>query len=482
MTETAVLRRRLDRLRAARRNGDEEAGAAAIRDAIAVLAAPGAVMASPRTRGSESVAELATRLADAVDGERVATPRGTYVRRERPSSALPVDREALACLPDHPPADVPLVCLDTETTGLGTATGTAAFVVGLGWWEGETFRQVELLLPDQSEEPALLEAVASHIPPDAWVVTYNGRSFDWPLLETRYRLDGRSAPPHAGHLDLLPVVRRIFRHRLPDARLQTVERHVLDVERHDDLAGWAIPGFYLAFLQGADAAPLAEIARHNHEDVRSLARLAAHLAAELGSEEARRRAPVGDLVGLARSLRRGGRAVEALDCLDLALAARFSARSARSAVREDPEATARVRASLSWGSEALPWGARPWWAAAPVPEVEVALHLERARILRAFGRADEAAEAWRILAAGHGHVAVRAWIELAKDHEHRRRDPAAALEATDCALRLRRMVRSSWPTRDGIDPALDLRRRRLLRKLDRIAGGAAPPAAGAGIA
>lgn len=429
------------------------------------------------------MAELATRLADAVDGERIATPRGTYVRCERPSSTLPVDRDALAGLPDQPPADVPLVCLDTETTGLGTATGTAAFIVGLGWWEGETFRQVELILPDLSEEQALLEAVSSFIPPEAWVVTYNGRSFDWPLLETRYRLGGRSAPAHAGHLDLLPVARRIFRHRMPDTRLQTVERHVLHVERHEDLAGWAIPGFYLAYLQGADAAPLADIARHNHEDVRSLARLAAHLAAELGSDKARRRAPVGDLVGLARAFRRGGRAVEALECLDIALAAGPGICSPRAAVRGVAEPTAEGDAARAdWGSEALPWGARPWWAATPVPEVEVALHLERARILRSFGRADEAAEAWRVLAAGPGPVAMRAWIELAKDHEHRRRDPAAALAATDRALRVRRAVRASWPARDGIDPALELRRRRLLRKLDRLAGGVVPSGGRAGVA
>ena len=99
--------------------------------------------------------------------------------------------------------EVPLVCLDTETTGLATATGTVAFLVGLGWWEGDAFHQVQLLLPDHADEPALLDALAAYIPLDGWLVTYNGRGFDWPLLVTRYRMARRAPPIHGGHLDLL---------------------------------------------------------------------------------------------------------------------------------------------------------------------------------------------------------------------------------------------------------------------------------------
>ena len=61
-------------------------------------------------------------------------------------------------------ADVPLVCLDTETTGLATAAGTAAFLIGLGWWVGDRFRQVQLLLPDHGEERALLTALGGGDP------------------------------------------------------------------------------------------------------------------------------------------------------------------------------------------------------------------------------------------------------------------------------------------------------------------------------
>src|SRR4029079_12086052 len=99
------------------------------------------------------------------------------------------------------------------------------------------FRQAQLLLPDHPAEAGLLTHVATHIPADAWLVTYNGRGFDWPLLVARYRMSRLPAPPPAGHLDLLPFVRRVFRHRMADARLRTVETDLLGTVRHGDVDG-----------------------------------------------------------------------------------------------------------------------------------------------------------------------------------------------------------------------------------------------------
>ncbi|HEY4633949.1 MAG TPA: ribonuclease H-like domain-containing protein, partial [Candidatus Limnocylindrales bacterium] len=113
--------------------------------------------------------ELAERLAGALDGEIVTTPTGSYVRVDGGSLEVGLDRRRLSTLPGHPPPDRPLVCLDTETTGLATATGTVAFLIGLGWWEGRRFRQVQLLLPDHADEPALLDQLAHHIPAEAWL-------------------------------------------------------------------------------------------------------------------------------------------------------------------------------------------------------------------------------------------------------------------------------------------------------------------------
>ncbi len=175
-----------------------------------------------------------------------------------------------------------------------------------------------MLLPDHGEEPALLTAIAATIPASAWLVTYNGRSFDWPLLVARYRLAGRRAPAHDGHLDLLPVVRRLFRHRMTDARLRTAERSLLDIHRVGDVDGWEIPGRYLGFLRGGSADELAEVVRHNDQDVRSLARLLMHLERHLGTDLERGAAPPGDLAGLARAFSRERRLTEALSCLEAA--------------------------------------------------------------------------------------------------------------------------------------------------------------------
>src|SRR6185436_13379734 len=211
---------------------------------------------TPRGRG---IAIGAEQLAATLDGELVRTSRGSFVRIEAATTLLPVDRARLATLPGQPPADAPLLWLDTETTGLATAAGTLAFLVGLGWREGSRFRQVQLLLPDHADEPALLAELASHIRPDGWLVTYNGRGFDWPLLVARYRMAGANPPLHSGHLDLLPIVRRVFKHRMPDARLRSAETVLLGLRRIGDVEGWEIPARYLDFLRSGEPTRLLDV-------------------------------------------------------------------------------------------------------------------------------------------------------------------------------------------------------------------------------
>jgi len=422
--------------------------------------------------------DLARRLADAVGGEVVDTVDGVHVRVERAAIDLPIDRRRLATLPGQPPADRPLVCLDTETTGLATAAGTVAFLIGLGWWAGDTFRQVQLLLPDHGEEGVLLDEVGRHIPRDAWLVTYNGRGFDWPLLVTRYRLARRAAPDHAGHLDLLPIVRRLFRHRMDDARLGTVERIVLGVVRHDDVDGWEIPGRYLGFLRGGPAQPLAAVVRHNDEDVRSLGRLLVHLEEGLGDPASRSRAPRGDLAGLARAFRRERRFDEAIDCLEAALAAGAPpdpdpARSPAAVAAEEPWWSPRRRADFGGRPDRRPVAAgwdrrqafgRPW--------DEGRIAVDRAHLLRRLGRTAEALEAWDALACDPGRTAVLAAIEAARLREHRLGDPVGALVRVERGLTLADRRRAlGWP-----EPALeaDLRhRRQRLRTRLRLGAGQA---------
>lgn len=418
MTSSALLGRRLTALRLDRaRTGQLKPAARPLTSRRADLA--------------ELAAERARRLATAVDGELIETRAGRYIRIEPSAPDIPVDRARLGTLPSAPPPDVPLVCLDSETTGLATGPGTVAFLIGIGAWTGGRFRQVQLLLPDQADEPALLDALDALIPSDAWLVTYNGRGFDWPLLVARYRMVGRAAPIHVGHLDLLPMVRRVFRHRLTDARLRTVETELLHLDRGPDIDGWEIPGRYLACLRGGPVEPLVEVVRHNHEDVRSLARLLAHAEQSLGGVVDRRGAPTGDLAGLAHAYRRVGRFEEALDCVEAALEAH------------------------------------------DVPQRLPALSLERARLLRRLRRHDDALAAWRDLAVGGGPLAGVAWVEVAKSLEHRRRDNAAALDACTAAGRI--AERSRWLGRPlvGIEADLARRRRRLVGRMARAGSGSA---------
>jgi hypothetical protein len=405
--------------------------------------------------GRPAGAARAERLAEAVGGEWLAGPAGHVVRVEPATIALPLERPRLASLPGQPPADARLVCLDTETTGLSTAAGTLAFLVGLGWWEGDSFRQLQLLCPDHGDEAALLAAVEAAIPPDSWLVTYNGRGFDWPLLVTRYRLIRRAAPVHAGMLDLLPHVRRLFRHRLGDARLATVERELLGVRRDRDIGGWEIPERYLAFVHGGSATPLAPVVAHNAEDVRSLGRLLVHLDRRYADPDRRRLAPPGDLVALARGYTRERRHEAALDCLD--------------------------EADTGWRPPAP--GSRAWPNLSPLPLTAVSrerIRAERARTLRRLGRPVDAARAWETLAIAGGPGAAHAWVEVAKVREHALGDHAGALAATAAAERAAersRLLGIPFPT---LEPALALRRLRLGGRLRRARDDTRPEDVGTG--
>ena len=405
----------------------------------------------------------AERLAAAVDGELIRTRLGSFVLVEAPPTLLPVDRARLATLPGQPPPDAPLLCLDTETTGLATAAGTLAFLVGLGWWEGSLFRQIQLLLPDHADEPALLAELASRIPQRGWLVTYNGRGFDWPLLVARFRMAGSNPPLHEGHLDLLPIVRRVFRHRMADARLASVETELLGLRRHLDVAGWEIPTRYLDFLRWGEPGPLLDVVRHNDEDVRSLGRLLVHLDRGYADGERWAEAPPGDLAGLARAFTREGRHEDALGCLDAALAARPPAPVSPPGAYDEPRPErARLAARESRSDDDVWWsprrrpdfGGRPGKYPAPgawdaiessrrdAPWTETRMLAERARLLRRLGRYRDAEAAWVALASNRGALGTLAWVEVAKLREHRLGDLSGAIEAATAALRL--AERQAW--------------------------------------
>ena len=126
----------------------------------------------------------------------------------------------------------------------------------------------------------MLEAFAGWLSPGTVLVSYNGRSYDAPLLKARYRLARLPCPlAPLPHLDLLHPVRRRYRGRWENCRLATIERRVLQVLREDDLPGSEAPRAWRDYLQGGSATDLRRVLAHNHTDVRTLPQLLAHLAA-----------------------------------------------------------------------------------------------------------------------------------------------------------------------------------------------------------
>src|SRR5579864_2315092 len=176
--------------------------------------------------------------------------------------------------------------LDTETTGLAGGSGTCAFLVGIAWWEDGGLEIEQFFLREQSEERALLFALRERIAERPILVTFNGKSFDWPLLETRYRMSRKiSVPSPRAHLDFLHPARNLWRLRLGSVRLSELEHHVLDWDRGADLLSGLIPKIYLDYLRGGPPEPLIPVLNHNQMDLRGLAALSSRILSLLGDAE-----------------------------------------------------------------------------------------------------------------------------------------------------------------------------------------------------
>jgi uncharacterized protein YprB with RNaseH-like and TPR domain len=179
--------------------------------------------------------------------------------------------------------DVPmerLAFVDTETTGLAGGAGTLAFLVGVGTFVGNKFRLRQYFLRDPAEEVGMLTELRHDLDSASGFVTYNGRAFDLPLLESRYTIALRERIPLNSnpHMDLLHLARRLWRNSLPNCTLGTVEAEILGVERtDDDVPGAWIPGMYLDYLRTGDATEMARVIYHNTIDILSLVNLTGHI-------------------------------------------------------------------------------------------------------------------------------------------------------------------------------------------------------------
>ena len=338
--------------------------------------------------------------------------------------------------------------VDLETTGLGAGPGIYAFLVGIGWLGEDGYRIEQFLLRDFGDEPALLQAVAERLAGFHGLVTFNGKTFDLPLLGARYALARRSAP-HAGlpHCDLLPAARRLWAHRTSDRRLVTLESQLLGHRRRHDISSALIPDLYYEYLRSGRPEPLDAILAHNRADLLSLLLL----ACEASSFVARLVSGQTRALGPERSALRAEETQSHLEAEDRLRVAQLLLPAG-----EPETARALLAASL---------------AGCPLPEVR----LQAARLLAAEhkrgGDFDAACALWEEMLAIAPEL-VEPYEELAKVEEHRHAVPARALRWVEMRL-----------TQAGLgcaqQGALEHRRARLRRKLEATPGrriDTAPPA------
>jgi uncharacterized protein YprB with RNaseH-like and TPR domain len=289
--------------------------------------------------------------------------------------------------------------LDTETTGLAGGTGTYVFLVGVGVFDKGQFTVHQFFMRDFDEEPAQLEAVGELLDHCEAVVSFNGRSFDLPLLETRFVMVRQR--PHltgAPHLDLLPTSRAFWKYRLESCALSSLETELLGVRRtQEDVPGWLIPGLYVDYTRTGNAREMPRIFYHNAQDILSLVTLTARQCDLLAAPPPWEGVPGEDLFGLARFLHGSG--------------------------EEE-----RVEAALAQAART-----------SQSPDVHEAAMRELAYLLKRQERRREALAWWEALVKDAG--AAYACEELAKHYEWHDVDLPQALAWTERGL----VLAQAWP-------------------------------------
>ncbi len=277
--------------------------------------------------------------------------------------------------------------LDTETTGLAGGSGTYAFLIGVGSVDEEGFRVRQFFMRDYAEEASQLHALAEYLERFDVLITYNGKTYDQPLLETRFRMS-RMKPPFGRleHLDLLFGSRRLWKLRLENCRLSYLEHQILGVEREGDVPGELIPHYFFEYIRTQRALRLIPIFHHNVMDIVSLACLTAIVPEAFRSPEKLATRHGADLIGVARWLLAAGQHAQSLDML---------------------------RRAVDRG----------------LPDALLFRTMFEIGILeKKHGRDDAALAMFSELAVSPNPYRHRAYEELAKHYEHRERNYSMALE------------------------------------------------------
>ncbi len=398
-------------------------------------------------------------LAEAVAGEEVSTAQGHFFRTRdirpargkyggevlraftevRPSSLAFLTADAtLASFEPHR-----AVFLDTETTGLAGGTGTYAFLVGLGFFHGERFVIDQYFMRSFGEERAMMAHIAERIAEFPGVVTFNGRAFDLPLLQTRFIMSRQrraAARLEAWtHLDLLPAARHLWREALPNCKLASLEAAVLGVRRHEDMPSWLIPSIYLDYMRTRDARRLRPVFEHNRYDILTMVALGSYAARMLAEPLERRPGQPrqgAEIAAIARLHERRGNADRSGHLYAAALRQRLPG---------------ELRVKTLWRLGMVRKRQRAWPAAA---------------------------EVWHHMLNEEPELRLPALVELAKLYEHRRPDLARAKALATQAYRLwqqapdgpgTHLLASVESGQRPLGAALLHRLSRLERRLERVA-------------
>ena len=345
-----------------------------------------------------------------LSGEVVSTPHGAHFETERLyerhrrhgsmdiSTLIDLPEDLLDALSEGEiPRSRPArwAFLDTETTGLAGGAGTYAFLIGVGSIDETGFRVRQFFMRDFADEPSLLLGLAAYLERFDVLITYNGKTYDQPLLETRYRM-ARQPPPfdRLRHLDLLHGARRLWKLRLDSCRLIDLENRVLGMEREGDLPGELIPYHYFEYLRTRQAFKLVPVFHHNVMDIVTLACLTGIVPFAFRAPEQAELLHGADYLGLARWLAHAGRTDQAIGLYRRAV---------------DKSLPDNLLFKTLW---------------------EIAT-LEKKR-----ERMGAALAVFTDLASGRNPYRAAALEELAKHYEHKERNYPMALEMTRAALEI----------------------------------------------
>ncbi len=382
--------------------------------------------ARPRARRGEANLQG---LASTLGGSVLENAAGPYVVIEAVHSlpdGYPQPGSASVLGLEMPPNSEGWCFFDTETTGLSSGVGNQVFLMAMAWRGPGGLLLRQYILPDPALEQPFLEAISEDLDSSCALVSYNGRSFDSPVLSGRLLMSRRSPTCLSKpHLDLLHPARRIFKARLGSCTLQNVEARVLGRDRGEDIPGYLIPEMYFAYLRSGDPELLRGVVAHNRQDVVSLSLLLDHVLMLIGSSA---RAHPLDRFGVARLLESGG----------------------------EPSGAIAIYEQL-WAESDVGWNGEAWPGSWSPVELAYVLGLRLAVALRRAGRGDRAEE---VVQATWDRY-PRPWeagIMLAKILEHRRKDRGAAIEIVSAAVEA---LEGNGPRSRAEDRCLvDLRKRR----------------------